>query len=289
MKPIGLTILSLSILASAMVVHAREHLVCSALADPFYQLMLLDVSGGTVRQITASPGDKRNPAASPDGLRIAFECTGQIMVLALDRNLDPESELQISAIRDRAGDPRWVSNRELTYTVYSSVLNDHTSIWSIDLESGMRRKLIDDPHLDRQCDTRNGIRVWVSGAETFGYELKLWRSDSEGAFQITDNYVNDFDPRLSPDAAFVAWQQFDGTASKIRIRKLFTDQTKTMGFEGCANGEPAWSVNGNMIYWVSDRDGYSRIYRTPADQFKPQCITPAGMTAQDPDVMRTPS
>ncbi len=113
----------------------------------------------------------------------------------------------------------------------------------------------------------DGSRLTFARGRGFARELFVMNADGTNQTRLTTNTVADLAPAWSPDGTRIAVVRFGpdfnsdvwvidvyGTGPDVRL-------TDGPGFDAF----PSWSRNGRWILYSSDEEGFSAVYKIPAD------------------------
>src|SRR5690606_18137957 len=167
---------------------------------------------------------------SPDGQKFAFvvfvQGTNEIAVLDVGTR-EIERRIRVSGV-GAVKDPAWSPDgRSIAFTGIKGGISD---LYLVDVEGGTARQLTNDRYMDAQ---------------------PAWSPDGRALAFATDRGPGTSFERLT--AAHPRLALFDLETSEVRLLSLF---------EGAKHINPQFSPDGESVYFIADRDGFSNVYRT---------------------------
>jgi Tol biopolymer transport system component len=167
-------------------------------------------------------------AWSPDGTRFALGAvTKGTPVVAI---FDPRNGEKVREVRvPQAGEifnPTWAPDG--TRIAFSAQVNGFTDLFVLDLESGEVRRITDDRFSDVH---------------------PAWAPDGSGIVEVTDRFGNEVDQLQFRDLRLAVVDPATGEREELP------------GFDSGKHINPQFGPDGRSIYFVSDQDGVSDLYR----------------------------
>ncbi len=237
---------------------SRETIVYSSIQPSNWDLYLFDGPGSAPRRLTTDPGLDYNGVFSPDGRWVVFtsERTGSPDLYVLDLDGD--------------GGPRPL--------VASPAMEDAAAI-----SPDGRRLLF--------VGTRDG------NADIFEMPFRPEDPHAAGAPRnLTRHAAGDYNPAYSPDGARILFSSSRDTtastsagaspgptylASEVYVMQADGTGVRRLTRHENWDGAPAWTPDGQGVFFYSQRDGESRIYRTGVDGAEPRGAGPEPVSAPD--------
>lgn len=124
-------------------------------------------------------------------------------------------------------------------------------------------RLTTDGLEDYGATARNGTVVFVS---TRSGSRELWRTTTAGgtATRVTNNAIDESEPRLAPNGTRIAYVDFNGGFPRVRLVNLDgSGDARFTPADGAAlavEASPAWSPAGDRIAYVTTREGNAGIW-----------------------------
>jgi Tol biopolymer transport system component len=230
-------------------------------------------------------GDELNigPTVSPDGKLISFlsgrslfsidlfiadAANGKILRKLTSTATDPHySSIQFI---DSAGAWDFDSRRIAIATVTSG----QPALTIFDARSGDKERDIPIPTLDEIFNPAwapNGQAITFTGMSRGLTDLYVYDLGASQLRQLTNDPFADLQPAWSPDGKRIAFatDRFSSDMATLSIgayRIALVDPATgaveaVRAFTGGRNSNPQWSPDGSELYFVSDRDGVSNLYR----------------------------
>jgi Tol biopolymer transport system component/imidazolonepropionase-like amidohydrolase len=197
-------------------------------------LWSVPATGGTATQITPAEMDAQEPVWNPDGESIAFY--GFVADAFSVWTVAPDGS-DLERLPDGGGDSRYPSYSNNGSTLYyASDENGGYSLWSTNLDSGVRTKL--------------------TTAEETGYVMP-----GTAYFSGNGNAVY---PALSPDGNLLAYV-IDGPENILMVRSLTPGTQAREVYRAPLLGAPLWSADGMDLYLVGIGDDTSYLASVRAD------------------------
>ena len=236
------------------------------------------------RELEENPGLHISPSVSPDGSRIVYlgqrevfsvdlwvadARTGEVQGRLATANANPH--LDQLAYMNTSG--TWSPDgRRFAFVTYAQGDNQ-IAVANVEERTIVERYPLEEVGGIYSMDwSPEGERIVFSG--TSGGVTNLYMLDLERgtARKLTDDRWSELHPSFSPDGSTVAFSTDRGDAGNLRDLLFprpglgFLDLESggisvRRPFENAKHIDPKWSPDGSSLYFVSDRDGFSDIYR----------------------------
>ena len=228
-----------------------------------------------------------SPELSPDGSKLMFFSERDLF--SIDLYLaDARTGTIIRKITDTATSAHFESlqfltsagawNHDGTRFVFPGISKGEPVLEIIDVDRGKTEREIPLKDIDEVLNptwSPDGNLIAFSGLvggynDLFVYDLKA------GAVRrLTNDSFAELDPAFSPDGKLLAFStdRFSTNVDQLKAGDLMLAVLDVAtgavhpagGFAGAKNISPQWSDDGRTIYFLSDRQGITNIYRTDVD------------------------
>src|SRR3954452_5590329 len=261
--------------------------------------------------ITSQDGRGMNvsPELSPDGSRMMFFSERDLF--SIDLYLaDAHTGKVIKKITDTATDAHFESLQFLTSAgawdasgkrfVFPGISQGQPILDIVDVDSGRREREIRLKELDEVLNpawSPDGNLIAFSGLVGGFNDLFVYDLRSSSLRRLTTDAFAELDPAWSPDGRELAFSTdrfttamptLETSSLHLAVMDFATGSVRDAGgFENSKNISPQWSHDGQSLYFLSDRQGITNIYRMPAQGGTPTQLTNiltgvSGITALSP-------
>ena len=252
----ALVVLAL-IACSSIASTSQETIVFSSLRPSNWDIYLFEKPGGPARRLTSDPALDYNAVFSADG--------------------------------------RWV--------VFCSERRGNPDLYALDLKRESPPRLLTDSQAmeDAPAFSPDGRRLAFVSTRDDNAEIYSMAFDPEKpapsikAVNLTRNAAGDFNPAFSPDGKKIAFSSERDSPQRFGPPGVRSSDIYVMDADGSNvlrltsakgwDGSPAWSADGQTIFFYSDREGEPRIWRMKADGSDQRAVSAAGTKALSPAPM----
>ncbi len=233
-------------------------LLYSRLTDGTWQIWQTDLVTHARTQITSSPGAKRKPTWTPDGL-IAYH-TSNHGYEVVSAGQTPEPFLKVFwPLIDVAWAP---DGHSVVFSKLQTQLVDQANLWAADVAGKNQRVLTHEAGL--QYDTAwapDGKRLLYIGGQGYGNaELYVMNADGSGRLQLTHNQNRELSPAWSPDGTHIAFVSDASGDFEIWLSQADGSDLIQLTSSPGLDANPAWSPDGKHIAFTTNRSGVLEIW-----------------------------
>ncbi len=252
------------------------------------------------------------PALSPDGQHVVFisekdlfsvdlylaeTATGRIVRKLSSSMSDPHSD----ALRYIDSSGAWSPDGSMfAYVVFADGDNELYLVRTRDGDVQERLSFKDDAieAINNPAWSPDGTQIVFSGTREGLSDLYLYDLESETLTQLTNDRHADFHPTFSPDGRTVAFASDRGPETdfqdlvysdyRIAVLDLETRGVRTLPLLGnVRHSNPQYGADANTLFFLSDADGFSDIYRADLRTDRIERVTRvatavSGITAMSP-------
>ena len=236
-----------------------------------------------------------SPELSPDGSRIMFFSSRDLF--SVDLYLaDAQTGKIIRKITNTATNPHYESLQFLTSAgawahdgkrfVFPGISGGDPILVIIDAESGNKQQEIKLKELDEVLNpawSPDGNLIAFSGLRGGYNDLFIYDLAAKNLRRVTNDAYAELDPSWSPDGKQIAFStdrfstklpSLEAGELRLAVLDVASGQIREAGgFDGAKNISPQWTADGRALYFLSDRQGVTNIYRVPLGGGAPTQLT----------------
>jgi Tol biopolymer transport system component len=249
------------------------------------------------------------PEISPDGTKLLFFSERDLFSIDLFV-ADARTGDIIRKITDTATDAHYESLQFLssagawdptsTRVIFPGIARGRPTLTIVNTDTGRREREIRINDVDEILNpswASDGRRVAFSGLSGGFNDLFVYDLDTNQLTRLTSDPYSELHPTWSPDGRQIAFgtDRFTSSLATIDVGSqrmgLIDVETRQIvevaGFEDAKHTSPRWTPDGRSLYFLSDRQGITNVYRTSLDTGEVRQITNlltgvSGFTALSP-------
>ncbi len=256
-------------------------LLYSHLTDRTWQIWETDLASGTHRQLTTSPGDKRNPSWAGND-RFTFQTSNDACFLR-QHDLDDRAPFlrPLWPIKDIAWAP---DGLRVVFSRLRTDLADSANLWTANAEGRAIQQLTQEPGLQiNPAWSPDGAWVAFIAGRGYGtYDLFVMRQDGGERRQLTHDHAQELSPAWSPDGTLIAFSSDKTGDAEIWLIRADGSGARQLTDSPGLDTHPAWSPDGRFIAFTSNRSGRLEVWVMRSDGSEPRPLEQAQGGACDP-------
>jgi Tol biopolymer transport system component len=250
-----------------------------------------------------------SPELSPDGSKVAFFSARDLFSIDL-YIADATSGKVIRKITDTATSPHIESigfidsagawSRDSQRFAFASLSGGSATLIIANANNGDEEREIKIREVDEILNptwSPDGNRIAFSALTGGLNDLFVYDLASSTLKRLTTDAYSELHPAWSPDGRSIAFatdrfttdlRDLDAGAPKLALLDVATGSVHPLGgFDAAKNINPQWTPDSRAVYFISDRQGISNVYRMDAAGGEPTQVTNlltgvSGITAMSP-------
>ena len=231
-----------------------------------FELFVMNTDGSNLRRLTFRDQDDRNPALSPDGMRVAWHSHRDgrnIHVMNLDGTNEQDLTLGGTAEYTR---PWWSPDGQ--HIAYCSDTEGNSNIYIMDSDGSNKHQITFLPQFFNEHPTYSpdGSKIAFETTRDVNWEVYVMNADGTNPMNLSNNPASDAEPRYSPDGKSIVFNS-SRTGNGYDIYIMNADGTN----QRIIYGSPArdwfgcFTADGTKIIFTSDQTGVFQIYSMNLD------------------------
>ncbi|CAN5362244.1 MAG: PD40 domain-containing protein [Acidobacteria bacterium] len=228
-----------------------------------------------------------SPELSPDGTKLMFFSERDLFSIDLFM-ADARTGEVLRKITDTATDPHYESLQFLssagawdptsTRFVFPGIARGQPILTIVNTGNGRREREIRLDTVDEVLNpswSPDGNRIAFSGLVGGFNDLFVYDLQSSQLTRLTADAFSELHPAWSPDGREIAFgtDRFSSALDRLyvgnqRIGIIDVESRQireVAGFEGAKNISPRWAPDGRSLFFLSNRQGITNVYRAPLD------------------------
>jgi Tol biopolymer transport system component len=180
----------------------------------------MNADGSDVVQLTDDQGNDFSPVWAPNGTGIAFmsERSGTPSIYLMDADGSQQAAL-FSDDNNSSLAPTFSYGTESLGMAFISISQGVSDLYVLDGATGAVTRLTEGLGNVLTPDwAQNGRFIVFAANPTGDYDLFIVKPDGTDFNQLTDNDVDEYKPRWSPDSNYIIYSVGQGEASEIAVR-----------------------------------------------------------------------
>ncbi len=241
----------------------RGQLLYSRLTNGTWQVWKTDLATKEQVQLTSSPGDKRNPAWTPDG-QITYRTSNHRCYLVETGKPDKPLLADLWPVRDITWSP---NGTKIAFSKFRTDLVDSANLWVANAAGEKERMITHEVGIQYQpAWSPDGKRIAYIGGHGYGtYELYVVSEDGTERRQLTQNRTHEFLPAWSPDGTQIAFSADASGDYEIWVMEANGSHARQLTQSPGLDTRPVWSPDGTKIAFVTNRSGPLEIWTMNPD------------------------
>jgi eukaryotic-like serine/threonine-protein kinase len=222
---------------------------------------------GPMKRLTTDAADDYEPTLSDEGATMVFRSRRASRFAVVLRNVDSSKETVLTRM---ATDHYPAVSRDGTRVAYSFHQDGRTPVFVVAASGGTPEQVCDDCGEVKEWSPHGDQILYVTAHDPSGVGLlTIGASHNDGWLRHPGYGI--YSPRLSPDGR---WITFNARTDRLAPARVVIAEVQGSVVAGerdwivvSTDGDaPAWSPQGSLLYFWSDRDGSPCLWAQPLDR-----------------------